>query len=112
MAYGIQILGSDSSIGLQIDQNLPNIIAAGSFTLPAGQYAGTYAALVLPAEYVNRTMTATIAPTTMDSYAGWNFSFSKYYDTPTSTWYMIINCLTYPTINHVAQTVYYNIMVW
>lgn len=112
MAYGIQILGSDGSIGLQIDQNLPNIIASGSFSLPAGAYAGTYAALILPTEHINSTLTVTVAPSTMDSLVGWNYSFSKYYDTPTTTWYMIINCLTYSTVNHVAQTVTYNIIAW
>jgi len=112
MSYGIQVLGADGSIGLQIDQNLPIIIATGSFTLPAGQYGGTYAALVLPTAYLNVPLTMTVAPSIMDSLVGWNFSFSKYYDTATSTWYMIINCLTYPTVNHVAQTVVYNIIAW
>lgn len=114
MAYGIQILGPDSTIAIQIDSKLPRIITGGSFSMPAGQYPNGYAiAIPATADIVNSTLNLMIQPSYLDDIAyGWHFSFSKYLDTSTSQWYLIINAMTATAINHVAHSVIYNIVEW
>jgi hypothetical protein len=54
-----------------------------------------------------------IQPSYLDDIAyGWHFSFSKYLDTSTSQWYLIINAMTATAVNHVAHSVIYNIVEW
>lgn len=113
MAYGIQLFGSDGTLGIQIDEKLPRIIAGGSFTMPAGNYGNGYAiVIIIPVEYSTSTLSLMINPSHIDDLAyGWHFSMSRIFDTD-SQWKLIINAMTATAVTHISHLVNYNIIEW
>ncbi len=114
MAYGIQVIGADGTVGLQIDDKLTRIIAAGAFNLPSGTYVNSRLFLIGPINsYSTSTLGILFQPSVIDSNDyGWHFGAAKYQSVADGNWYVSVYALTSPSISHVAATINYQLIEW
>jgi hypothetical protein len=132
MSYGIQVMGADGTVGLQIDARLPRIIASGYIYLAYlhtdGLYynpqGGAYAfSTPISTEVANtKELSVNMAYTTNqpDYSLGWHFSAGKINEN--GQWYAVLNCIgfagsyynstTFYPYYHPAQYVSYTIVAW
>jgi hypothetical protein len=114
MAYGIQVMGADGTVGLQIDARLPRIIAAtyvyiggaNNAAYLGGAYYSAIAIDTVIADTKELSVNVSYYDQQPDYIKGWHFSVSKL--NSAGQWYAIINIVGYPGYYDVYGNFYGN----